>query len=41
MEPKKITISQLQQKKEKGQKITMMTAYDYSSANFVDQAGID
>lgn len=41
MEPKKITIAQLQQKKDKCQKITMMTAYDYSSASLVDQAGID
>ncbi|HOP47893.1 MAG TPA: 3-methyl-2-oxobutanoate hydroxymethyltransferase [Desulfobacteraceae bacterium] len=41
MEPKKITIAQLQKKKDKGQKITMMTAYDYSSASLVDQAGID
>jgi 3-methyl-2-oxobutanoate hydroxymethyltransferase len=38
---KKVTISELHQKKEKGQKITMMTAYDYPTARLVDEAGID
>lgn len=37
----KMTIAKLQQKKENGEKITMMTAYDYSAASLVDQAGID
>jgi len=41
MERKKVTIAELQQKKEMGQKITMMTAYDYPTGNLVDQAGID
>jgi len=41
MEAKKVTIAALQKKKETGQKITMMTAYDYPTANLVDQAGID
>jgi len=41
MSRKKVTIAELQQKKEKGQKISMMTAYDYSSACLVDQAEID
>ncbi|MCP4667710.1 MAG: 3-methyl-2-oxobutanoate hydroxymethyltransferase [Deltaproteobacteria bacterium] len=41
MEQKKVTIADLQRKKEKGQKITMMTAYDYPTASLVDQAGID
>jgi 3-methyl-2-oxobutanoate hydroxymethyltransferase len=41
MERKKVTIADLKQKKATGQKITMMTAYDYPTANLVDQAGID
>ncbi len=41
MEPKKVTIAALQKKKGTGQKITMMTAYDYPTASLVDQAGID
>ncbi|MCJ7595747.1 MAG: 3-methyl-2-oxobutanoate hydroxymethyltransferase, partial [Desulfobacterales bacterium] len=41
MDRKKVTIAELLQKKASGQKITMMTAYDYPSAGLVDQAGID
>ena len=41
MELKKVTIAALQAKKDAGEKITMMTAYDYPSAQLVDQAGID
>jgi len=41
MERKKVTLAALQQKKESGRKITMMTAYDYPSARLVDEAGID
>jgi 3-methyl-2-oxobutanoate hydroxymethyltransferase len=41
MDRKKVTISELQRKKESGQKITMMTAYDYPMAGLVDEAGID
>ncbi|MGD8388347.1 MAG: 3-methyl-2-oxobutanoate hydroxymethyltransferase [Desulfobacteraceae bacterium] len=41
MKRKKVTIAELQAKKDAGQKITMMTAYDYPSAQLVDQAGID
>jgi 3-methyl-2-oxobutanoate hydroxymethyltransferase len=37
----KLSILDLQQKKEAGQPITMMTAYDYPSASIVDEAGID
>jgi 3-methyl-2-oxobutanoate hydroxymethyltransferase len=38
---KKITIAELQQKKMNGEKITMMTAYDYPTGRLVDEAGID
>jgi 3-methyl-2-oxobutanoate hydroxymethyltransferase len=38
---KKITITDLQQKKNDGRKITMLTAYDYPMARLVDEAGID
>jgi 3-methyl-2-oxobutanoate hydroxymethyltransferase len=38
---RKITILDLMAKKEKQQPITMLTAYDYSSALLVDRAGID
>ena len=41
MDRKKVTIAELQQKKDSGQKITMMTAYDYPTARLVDEAGID
>ena len=37
----KITIGDLQKKVQAGQKITMMTAYDYPTAGLVDQAEID
>lgn len=41
MERKKITITDLQNKKRAGQKITMLTAYDYPMAHLIDEAGID
>lgn len=41
MERKKITITDLQNKKRSGEKITMLTAYDYPIARLVDDAGID
>jgi len=41
MDRKKVTIAYLNQKMENGEKITMMTAYDYPTASLVDQAGID
>lgn len=41
MDRKKVTIAELLQKKGEGQKITMMTAYDFPTAGLVDQAGID
>ena len=41
MARKKVTISYLEKKMDEGQKITMMTAYDYPTASLVDQAEID
>lgn len=39
--PSKVTTTNLKTKKRRGQKITMLTAYDFPMASFVDQAGID
>jgi len=36
----RITINQIKQMKPKGEKITMLTAYDYSTAKIVDEVGI-
>ncbi len=36
-----MTIGELQRKKGAGEKITMLTAYDYGMASFLDQSGID
>ncbi len=36
----RITINQIKEMKQKGEKITMLTAYDYSTAKIVDEAGI-
>jgi 3-methyl-2-oxobutanoate hydroxymethyltransferase len=41
MERKKVTIAELMAKKAQGKKITMLTAYDYPTAQMVDKAGID
>jgi len=40
-ELKKITTHQLQEMKNRGEKIAMLTAYDYSMAKIIDAAGID
>jgi 3-methyl-2-oxobutanoate hydroxymethyltransferase len=37
----KVTITSIQEKKQQGRPITCLTAYDYSTARLVDQAGID
>ena len=37
----KITIQTLSEKKQKGERITALTAYDYATARLVDEAGID
>ena len=41
MTRKKVTIAELQKKKQSSEKITMVTAYDYPTARLVDEAGID
>lgn len=38
---KKITVSTIQKLKQDGKNITALTAYDYSTAKFLDEAGID
>ncbi|MFH2036699.1 MAG: 3-methyl-2-oxobutanoate hydroxymethyltransferase [Candidatus Zixiibacteriota bacterium] len=38
---KKITVSSFVNKKSKGEKIAVLTAYDYYTAKFLDQAGAD
>lgn len=40
-ERKKVTTHQLQEMKNRGEKIAMLTAYDYSMAKIIDAAGID
>ena len=40
-EIKRITTHQLQEMKNRGEKIAMLTAYDYSMAKIIDGAGID
>ena len=40
-EVKRITTHTLQKMKEKGEKISMLTAYDYSMARLLDDAGVD
>ena len=36
----RITINQIREMKEKGEKITMLTAYDYSTAKIIDEVGV-
>ncbi|MFZ1583579.1 MAG: 3-methyl-2-oxobutanoate hydroxymethyltransferase, partial [Saprospiraceae bacterium] len=40
-EVKRITTHTMQEMKQKGVKISMLTAYDYSMAKIIDDAGID
>ncbi len=40
-EIKKVTTHQLQAMKDRGEKIAMLTAYDYSMASLIDGAGVD
>ena len=39
--PRKVSLHDLQRKRDKGQPITMLTAYDYPAARLVDEAGVD
>ena len=41
MERKKMTIPDIQKKKQEGRKITLLTAYDYPSGRLIDEAGVD
>ena len=41
VERKKVTIQTLRRKKQRGEVITMLTAYDYPTALAIDQAGLD
>ena len=38
---RKVTTRRLVEMKQRGEKISMLTAYDYSSAKIVDESGID
>ena len=40
-ELKRVTTHQLQEMKKRGEKIAMLTAYDYSMAKIIDAAGVD
>ena len=39
--PRKVSLHDFQRKRNKGQPITMLTAYDYPAARLVDEAGVD
>ena len=38
---KKFTVTSFQQAKDKGEKISMLTAYDFTTAQLLDDAGVD
>lgn len=38
---RKVTPSRLMRKKQRGEKITLLTAYDFPMASFINQAGVD
>ena len=40
-EPAKMTVARLQRKKRSGEKITLLTAYDFPMAKFIHVAGVD
>ncbi|MCH8056083.1 MAG: 3-methyl-2-oxobutanoate hydroxymethyltransferase, partial [Deltaproteobacteria bacterium] len=37
----KVTVPEIRKMKQKGEKITALTAYDYSFARILDEAGVD
>lgn len=39
--PKRVRISHLMEKKKRGEKITVLTAYDYTLARILDRSGVD
>ena len=39
--PRKVTTRRLVEMKQRGEKISMLTSYDYSMAKIVDEAGVD
>ncbi len=41
LENRKVTTHRLMEMKQRGEKISMLTAYDYSMAKLIDQAGMD
>lgn len=41
LDPRKVTTRRLTEMKAKGEKIAMLTAYDYSMAKLIDEAGMD
>lgn len=41
MNTKKVTVSHFQTAKNQGEKIAMLTAYDYATAKLMDEAGVD
>jgi 3-methyl-2-oxobutanoate hydroxymethyltransferase len=36
----RVSITQIREMKQKGERICMLTAYDYSTARLIDEAGI-
>ena len=38
---RKVTTSRITEMKARGEKIAMLTAYDYTTAKLIDEAGID
>ena len=37
----KVTVPEIRRKKERGEKITMLTAYDTPTARILDECGVD